>query len=45
MCYGGLQVYHRPNAPAASQIESLVRQLAGDCDTAELPLFLEMAER
>jgi len=36
-----LLVYYHPDAPTASQIESLVRQVAADCAEADVPLFLE----
>ncbi len=36
-----LLVYYHPDAPVASDIEALVRQVAADCAAHDLPLFLE----
>ena len=36
-----LLVYYHPEAPTASQTESLVRHTAAACAEAEIPLFLE----
>ena len=36
-----LLVYYRPDAPTAAEIESLVQQVAADCITHDLALFLE----
>jgi tagatose-1,6-bisphosphate aldolase len=36
-----LLVYYHPEAPTAAAIEDLVRQVVADCDTHELPVFLE----
>jgi tagatose 1,6-diphosphate aldolase len=36
-----LLVYYRPDAPTATEIESLVRQVAADCAAHDLAFFLE----
>jgi tagatose 1,6-diphosphate aldolase len=36
-----LLVYYHPDAPTAAEIESLVQQVAADCITHDLSLFLE----
>ncbi len=36
-----LLVYYHPQAASADQVEALVRRLADDCATAQVPLYLE----
>lgn len=36
-----LLVYYHPDSPVATEIETLVKQVAADCAAADVPLFLE----
>ncbi len=36
-----LLVYYHPDAPTAGEIEALVHQVAGDCQSEDIPFFLE----